>query len=259
MPTAISAAAAIAEWRAGLGLGGRPESASMTGRRATVRPGHQAATVAPTIARSDGHRDQSPRKAEPVDAMVDRGLECRGEHDPEREARDRPDECGDRPDDGAVGRAARDGGASAVAPTAASMPSWRSRRCATTAKPAAATSEARRRKTVATENIANVSAVPLTSFPRTIEPVKAERERSPRDSVEGVARTGASRRLARRPGPGVADEGETRANSSLSLLGFSTMPTTVRRWPSSARVEPSSSRRDSATPSVTATWPGPTG
>ena len=51
MPTAISAAAAIAEWRAGLGLGGRPESASMTGRRATARPGHQAAAVAPTIAR----------------------------------------------------------------------------------------------------------------------------------------------------------------------------------------------------------------
>ena len=51
MPTAISAAAAIAECRAGLGLGGRPESASRTGRRATVRPGHQAAAVAPTIAR----------------------------------------------------------------------------------------------------------------------------------------------------------------------------------------------------------------
>jgi hypothetical protein len=36
------------------------------------------------------------------------------------------------------------------------MPSWRNRRCATTAKPAAATSEASSKKTVATENIANV-------------------------------------------------------------------------------------------------------
>ena len=51
MPTAISAAAAIAEWRAGLGLGGRPESASVTGSRATVRPGHQAAAIAPKSAR----------------------------------------------------------------------------------------------------------------------------------------------------------------------------------------------------------------
>jgi hypothetical protein len=50
------------------------------------------------------------------------------------------------------------------------MPSWRSRRCATTANPAAATSDARRRKTVATENIANVSAVSLTSFPFSMEP-----------------------------------------------------------------------------------------
>ena len=35
--------------------------------------------------------------------MVDRRLQPRGEHDPEAEARDRPDDCGDRPDDEAVG------------------------------------------------------------------------------------------------------------------------------------------------------------
>ena len=35
-----------------------------------------------------------------------------------------------------------------------------------------------------------------------------------------------------------ADDGETSANSSLSLRGFSTIPTTVRRRPSSARVAP---------------------
>ena len=51
MPTAISAAAAKAEACAPR-PGGRPESASMTGRRATVRPGHQAAAVAPPTARS---------------------------------------------------------------------------------------------------------------------------------------------------------------------------------------------------------------
>ena len=74
----------------------------MTGRRATVRPGHQAAAVAPPTARSTVRRDQSPRNAEPVDAMVDRGLERRGQQDPEPEARDRPEQGGERPDDRAV-------------------------------------------------------------------------------------------------------------------------------------------------------------
>src|SRR5262245_66042766 len=48
---AIRAAAAIAECRAGLGLGGRPESVSTTGRRAIARAGHQAAALAQTTAR----------------------------------------------------------------------------------------------------------------------------------------------------------------------------------------------------------------
>ena len=68
-------------------------------RRATRRRRSPRAT-----ARTTAMRDQPPRKAEPVDAMVDRGLECRGEDDPEREAGDRPDERSDRPDDGAVGQ-----------------------------------------------------------------------------------------------------------------------------------------------------------
>ena len=82
MPTAISAAAAIAEWRAGLGFGGRPESASMTGSRATVRPGHQAAAIAPRTARRTVSAISPQRKAEPVDAMVDGRLERRGERRP---------------------------------------------------------------------------------------------------------------------------------------------------------------------------------
>ncbi len=47
-------------------------------------------------------RDQPPGKAEPVDAMVDCRLECRREHEPRRKPDCRPDEGGDRPDDGAV-------------------------------------------------------------------------------------------------------------------------------------------------------------
>ena len=54
-----------------------------------------------------------------------------------------------------------------------------------------------------------------------------------------------------------ADEGETRANSSLRSSGFSTMPTTVRRRPSRSSVAPSSTLRSAATPSVRATWPRP--
>ena len=92
----------MAEWRAGLGLGGRAESASTTGTRATARAGHQAAAVAPMTREEGGHDYQTPRKAEPVDAMVDRGLEYRSEDDPECEAGDRPDERGDRPDERAV-------------------------------------------------------------------------------------------------------------------------------------------------------------
>ena len=50
IPATIKTAATIPEWCAGFGSGGRAESASVTGTRATARPGHQAAAVAPTIA-----------------------------------------------------------------------------------------------------------------------------------------------------------------------------------------------------------------
>ena len=257
MPTAISAAAAIAEWRAGLGLGGRPESASMTGRRATVRPGHQAAAVAPRTARSDGQRDQPPRKAEPVDAMVDRRLERRRERDPEREARDRPDECGDRPDDGAVRQQHEaevllrraDGGEHAEL----AEPSLgddgeagggnqrrqeeedgghgehrqRLRRTADVASADHGAREGRAgsgrpgidRRSRATSALASTSTVTRSGRART----RARRERTRRSACAG------SRRCRRR----------------------------VRRRPSSARVDPISSRRASATPSVTATSPRP--
>ena len=52
----------------------------------------------------DDHREQRPGQAEPVDAVVDRGLERRGDREPEREARDRSDQRADRTDDRAVGQ-----------------------------------------------------------------------------------------------------------------------------------------------------------
>ena len=170
MPAAISAAAAIAECRAGLGLGGRPESASRTGRRATVRPGHQAAAVAPTIAtrpamaiRTHGRLNRSMRWS-----TADSRVGAKTSQSPRPAIV--PMTAASVPTTAPFVNITRRR-CFPVAPTAASMPSWRSRRCATTANPAAATSDARRRKTVATENIANVSAVSLTSFPLIMEPV----------------------------------------------------------------------------------------
>ena len=104
MPAAISAAATIAEWRAGLGLGGRAESASVTGRRATVRPGHQAAAVAPRTATrtvsassAQGRLSRSMRWST-ADSSV--GANATQSARPD----DRPDQRADRADDRAVGQ-----------------------------------------------------------------------------------------------------------------------------------------------------------
>ena len=103
IPTPISTAAAIAAWRAGLGRGGRPDSASMTGMRAAVRAGHQAAAVGDEDGEQRGQRDQAPRDAEPVDAMVNRGLERRADGHPEGEAGDRAPDSRERASERAVG------------------------------------------------------------------------------------------------------------------------------------------------------------
>ena len=102
IPATINTAATIAEWCAGFGLGGRAERARVTGTRATARPGHQAAAVAREDRDDDSHREQCPGQAVPVEAKVERGLECRGDRDPECETRDRSDQCADRADDCAV-------------------------------------------------------------------------------------------------------------------------------------------------------------
>ena len=53
--------------------------------------------------------------------------------------------------------------------------------------------------------------------------------------------------------------GATRANSSSRLCGFCTMPTTRRAVPSWCQRSPILRLKAEATPSVTATWPGPAG
>ena len=109
---------------------------------------------------------------------------------------------------------------------------------------------------MATDNMASASV----AWPSggDLEPTSADLSGAVRVKKESIEASLASTRTATWSGA-PADDGETSANSSLRSRGFSTMPTTVRRRPSSATVAPGRTRRRSATPSVTATWPGPTG
>ena len=102
IPATIRTAATIAEWCAGFGSGGRAESASVTGTRATARPGHQAAAVAPSDRDEDDQREQGPGQAQPVEAMIERGLQSRDDRQPECETDDCSDQCADRADDRTV-------------------------------------------------------------------------------------------------------------------------------------------------------------
>ena len=259
MPTAISTAAAMAEWRAGLGLGGRPESASTTGTRATARPGHQAAAVAPMTARTTAiairphgrlsrsmrwstadssvgaKTTQSARPAiVPMSAAI---VPTRAPFDKQHEAK--------------VLLRRADGGEHAEL----AEPSLRDDREACGGDQRGQEQEDRghgeHRQRLC--RAADVASRAPWSPRRPSGSGRLERSHEGRRATPSLASTSTVTRS------GLADEGETRANSSLSLRGFSTMPTTVRRRPSSARVDPISSRRDSATPSVTATWSRPAG
>ena len=256
IPAAIATVAMIVEWCVALGLGGRAERASVTGMRATARPGHHAAAVAPrtatkTIATSSVQGRLSGSMRWPT-AGSSVGTSASQIARPTIAPISAPSAPTTVPLGSSTSRRCF-----SVAPIAASAPSWRSRRCAMTAKPAAATSVASSRKTVATENIASVSTNRSSS--RASDPTRADR--SPCDSMKAStapAPAPVSARTVTWSGA-PADEGVTRANSSLRSRGFSTMPTTVRRRPSSASGSLSSSPSSVATLSVTATWPGPSG
>src|SRR4029453_9893224 len=144
-PAAIRAAAAIAEWRAGRGRGGRPEGASPTGGRAAARPGHQAAAVAPNVARRtvaaithQGRLSRSTRWSSADSSVGANTSHAATPWVPPTTAAIAPTMA---PFASSTSRSCF-----SVAPTAASMPSCRSRRWATTAKPAGATRGGRGRK-----------------------------------------------------------------------------------------------------------------
>ena len=235
IPTAISTAAAIAAWRAGLRprrSPGQREHDREAGDRSRRPPGGGGGGE---DREQRGHRDQPPRNAEPVDAMVDRGLERRGDDDPERRARRSfrrpPRSCR---------RARRWSGARVEGACG-----WRRLRRACRAGAAAAARRPRSRRRRPARPAAGTRS-PRRTSPAPPPAGRSPAPRSPRRPICRVAsrNEGVDRRRSLAFTSTVtcsgapADDGETSANSSLSLRGFSTMPTTVRRPPSSASVEP---------------------
>ena len=134
-----------------------------------------------------------------------------------------------------------------VAPSEASIPSERSRRCASTVKPPTATRVMRSIPTVsaAIEMLSGLSVLGGTA-------AEAVWTFGPREC--GLA-PGASNRTLTWVGA-LTWPGTTRANSSSRLCGFSTMPVTVRVRPPWCQPSPTLRWNADATPPVTATWPG---
>ena len=74
----------------------------MTGTRATARPGHQAAAVAPRTATRTTIASSGQGRLSGSMRWSNRGLERRDDREPERETEDRSEHRADRADDGAV-------------------------------------------------------------------------------------------------------------------------------------------------------------
>ena len=253
MPTAISAAAAIAAWRAGLGFGGRPESASMTGRRATVRAGHQAAAVAARTARTT------------VSAISAQGRLSRSIRWPTA--------------DSSVGATATQSArptivpqTAAIAPTMAPLAISTRRRCfcvapiggehAELAQPSlrddgeARGGDQRGQEEEDGGHGEHRQRVRRSVVADPLEPAKPEPSaRDPGRIRSTVARVEQNRDVVRRARGRGRDERELVAQLARVLDDADDRPAP----PSSARVDPISSRSSSATPSVTATWRGPAG
>ena len=133
-----------------------------------------------------------------------------------------------------------------VAPSEASIPIERSRRCATTVKPPTATRAMRSIPSV-TPAMVMLSGLTGLLFPAACT-----------DTTFGpmwlAATPGASNSTVTSEGVRTWP-GATSANSSSRFCGFSTMPVIRRPCQSS----PTRSRKSAATPLVTATSPGPAG
>ena len=237
---------------AGLGRGGRPDKASVTGSRAAARAGHHAAAVVvatassmPSATRSHGIASRSIRC--PANVSRDGAAAIHAARPSAVPATAAMTPTTAPPVTMTIRSCLR------VAPIAASMPSWRWRRAAITAKPAAATRETRSSKAV------TAPSTPPATAPWVLAP-RACHSSGPRKAARKAAKLAGlafSSTVTDCGGP--APAGETRANWSLRSLGFSTMPVTVWCWPPRDNGEPMRSWRACASWPVTATCPAPAG
>ena len=137
-----------------------------------------------------------------------------------------------------------------VAPRAPSIPSERSRRCASTVKPPTATKAISSMPTVASAStmVSGLSGLLAAEDARLCTFGPSEEAVTPGALNRTVTWFGA-----------LTWPGATRANSSSRLCGFAAMPMTWRAFPPWCHTSPILRLKVDATPSVTATWPGPAG
>ncbi len=143
-----------------------------------------------------------------------------------------------------------------VAPRAATNPSWRWRRWATTTKPAAAISATRAMASVTTISTKARTAcfsLPMTSTRNADVSAAGSSAAAARAAAAAVWPSVARSRVKR--SAGAAGSGTTRAKSSARSPGFSTRPTTVRVRPPRSTCRPMPVDSSSAAPSVRATSP----
>ena len=252
-PPTTKAAATRAERSSAAGRGGRPDRATTGGMRDMVRPGHHAAPVAVTTARKmptrsshQGTWNASMRKPS--------GPSMRGATTNQvPKPRTPPTTPATRPVAAPVATIVSRRCFS-VAPTAAIIPSCGRRRCAMTAKLAAAMSAIRNITTVLTTRVV-IEATRLSGtlpLEATIRPVSpGGRNDSTRDSLAFTIIWTSS--------DWASADGGNSTNLSPRSLGFSTFPTTVRATPSRSIVEPILAPSVAATQSDTATSPSAVG
>jgi hypothetical protein len=251
-PPASRASPRANDRRAGRGRGGRADRAWTIGTRATARDGHHAATVAVTTASAmpptvshHGWPRESMRRPNASSRCPAAAIHAPSPIAPPTVAATIPTAA---PLATITSRRCF-----SVAPIAASMPSWRIRRWATTTNPAAAISETSSSTTVV---IDRSSTAPVVS-------PSSPRSRSP--MPPGVARLNASS-CSREPSTRSDSDSDrssseigASANSSPRSAGFSTRPTTVRSRPPTSTVSPVATPRSDATRSVTAISSAPSG
>ena len=252
MPAARARTEATSERCSRRGRGGRAATASVMGILATVRAGHQAASVAVMTARSapmtgsqSGMLNRSIRWAAAGSSAGAIAIQVARPVAVPTTAATTPTAT---PLSTIACRSCR-----GVAPTAASIPSCRSRRWASVTKLAPATRHTSTMATTATANTATAAVVCSVAERASLNPGPGSaggRKVSARSSSASTSTVIDS---------GEPVPGETQANSSSRSFGFSTKPTTCSSVSRSSTRSPMPTPRSEATPSVSAASPGSEG